>query len=459
MATRPHRRVRRVNACNGWRSHPVRPPSPPPARPRRLRAERPARPDRGRGGARDPDRPGRGARPGGRAAGVDARRGGVAAREPHQARSGALSPRCPRPAAYSRRRCCRRPAPPTPSSRWSTTYATVPYADVEPVGAGRGRLRGHVRDDVRRRRPRQPAGAGGAGRAVRAVVDGWRRCGGCGSSSPAPGRRASSSACCTASSSARPASSRSLWLAPLDDPVPLLLAAVAVGAVLLGGAYALGTVNRFREGGWRNAALRPVRARRGVRVPRARPPRRRPVRRLGWLIVSGASWRDWACWPSFAGLLAAAAAVWPAVPRLASSCSTSSSGSASNLVCFARLAAFGLTHAALGRSSGRPPRRCGTAASAPLSPRCWSSWLGNALTFTLEGLVAAIQALRLEYYELFSRVFDIEGRPFRPWHVPLSPPEVSSMTWLLALPVVVAGHSPAPSSLLRRGRARARRGR
>jgi V/A-type H+-transporting ATPase subunit I len=51
--------------------------------------------------------------------------------------------------------------------------------------------------------------------------------------------------------------------------------------------------------------------------------------------------------------------------------------------------------------------------------------LGNALTFALEGLVAAIQALRLEYYELFSRVFDGEGVPFRPWHVPLDPKEAT----------------------------------
>lgn len=49
---------------------------------------------------------------------------------------------------------------------------------------------------------------------------------------------------------------------------------------------------------------------------------------------------------------------------------------------------------------------------------------GNALAFALEGLVAAIQALRLEYYELFSRVFDGEGWPFRPWHIPLDTMEV-----------------------------------
>jgi V/A-type H+-transporting ATPase subunit I len=43
--------------------------------------------------------------------------------------------------------------------------------------------------------------------------------------------------------------------------------------------------------------------------------------------------------------------------------------------------------------------------------------LGNAIAFGLEALVAGVQALRLEYYELFSRVFQIEGRPFKPWRV------------------------------------------
>jgi len=40
------------------------------------------------------------------------------------------------------------------------------------------------------------------------------------------------------------------------------------------------------------------------------------------------------------------------------------------------------------------------------------------VAFALEGLVAGVQALRLEYYELFSRIFAAEGRQFRPWHVP-----------------------------------------
>ena len=42
-----------------------------------------------------------------------------------------------------------------------------------------------------------------------------------------------------------------LWLTPLDHPVTLLVVAMGVGALFLTVAYALGTVNRFREGGWR----------------------------------------------------------------------------------------------------------------------------------------------------------------------------------------------------------------
>ena len=48
-----------------------------------------------------------------------------------------------------------------------------------------------------------------------------------------------------------------LWLDPLESPVQLLVASVVMGGVLLAGAYALGSVNRFREGGWRRAVYAP----------------------------------------------------------------------------------------------------------------------------------------------------------------------------------------------------------
>jgi V/A-type H+-transporting ATPase subunit I len=45
--------------------------------------------------------------------------------------------------------------------------------------------------------------------------------------------------------------------------------------------------------------------------------------------------------------------------------------------------------------------------------------VGNIAGFALGALVGAVQALRLEYYELFSRLFITQGSPFEPWHIPV----------------------------------------
>ena len=45
--------------------------------------------------------------------------------------------------------------------------------------------------------------------------------------------------------------------------------------------------------------------------------------------------------------------------------------------------------------------------------------LGNVVAFALELLVTGVQALRLEFYELFSRIFAGEGHPFVPWSLPV----------------------------------------
>ncbi len=95
---------------------------------------------------------------------------------------------------------------------------------------------------------------------------------------------------------------------------------------------------------------------------------------------------------------------------------------------FARLAAFGLTHAALGWLVWQATTALGGSGALGLLAAVVVFLIGNAVTFALEGVVAAIQALRLEFYELFSRVFTIEGRPFRPWHVPVAPDEPPTPT-------------------------------
>jgi V/A-type H+-transporting ATPase subunit I len=89
------------------------------------------------------------------------------------------------------------------------------------------------------------------------------------------------------------------------------------------------------------------------------------------------------------------------------------------VISFTRLAAFGLTHAALGAIVW-------SAATAAWGGVIGSTvavvafLVGNVLAFSLEALVASIQALRLEYYELFSRIFAGEGHRFAPWHIPFA---------------------------------------
>jgi len=91
----------------------------------------------------------------------------------------------------------------------------------------------------------------------------------------------------------------------------------------------------------------------------------------------------------------------------------------SNVVSFTRLAAFGLTHAALGAVVWGATAALWHRGAALVPAAVVLLVVGNALAFGLEALVAGVQALRLEYYELFSRVFQGQGRPFRPWHAPI----------------------------------------
>jgi V/A-type H+-transporting ATPase subunit I len=208
-----------------------------------------------------------------------------------------------------------------------------------------------------------------------------------------------------------------LWLSPLAQPVTLLVAAVGAGAGLLAISYGFGTANRWREGGpalalvalsgFAGSALYLGLALAGA----------------GWLLhllpltVAGGVLALAGLGLGYTGLylqgggrgagaVEAGIELFDAVVRIGS-----------NTVSFGRLAAFGLTHAALGAIFWN-----GTVFFAARGPLWWPLAVlvflgGNALAFTLEALVAGVQALRLDYYELFSRIFVGTGRTFRPWHL------------------------------------------
>lgn len=79
-----------------------------------------------------------------------------------------------------------------------------------------------------------------------------------------------------------------------------------------------------------------------------------------------------------------------------------------NTLSFLRVAAFSLNHVALALAVFTLAGMMGTAGH-------WISvLLGNIFILVLEGAIVAIQVLRLEYYEGFSRFFSGDGREFRP---------------------------------------------
>ncbi|MEU4421538.1 V-type ATPase 116kDa subunit family protein [Actinoplanes sp. NPDC024001] len=297
------------------------------------------------------------------------------------------------------------------------TYTTVPYADIDPTllaglayvvlfGAmfgdvGHGLLLVAIALLIRRGRPRRLAGlrphwlfvaSAGAAATVFGLLYGEAF----GPTGLVP----------------------TLWLAPMEQPVVLLTAGMALGAVLLAGAYALGTVNRVREGGWALALYAPS----GL---------------AGCLLflataLAGLSW--WQHWPwvgATAAALATVALILAYIGLLVSAGGKAAGATqaavelfdmvirlGANLLSFARLAAFGITHAALGWIVWTATAALTGRGALAVAGAVLVFVIGNALAFGLEALVAGVQALRLEYYELFSKIFQLEGRPFRPWHLP-----------------------------------------
>ncbi len=209
-----------------------------------------------------------------------------------------------------------------------------------------------------------------------------------------------------------------LWLKPLDQATRLLAFAIAAGGCLLALSYLIGIVNRWREGG---AAL-------ALTAGSGAP---------GFLLLAGGGLAAIGILAhvgplEVVGLLLAAAAIVPLTIGLAAEAGGGASGVLevliglfdvmlrlfSNVFSFARLAAFGLMHAAIGQVV---LHAAGSLTGTPVGDvaAALTFLVGWAVAFALEGLVVAVQALRLEYYELFSRLFAGEGRPFRPFSLPL----------------------------------------
>lgn len=210
-----------------------------------------------------------------------------------------------------------------------------------------------------------------------------------------------------------------LWLDPLERPGRLLAVGVIVGAVLLAASYGLGIVNRWRESG-RGAALRSPSGIAGLSVFAGGG-----LLSLGVLteavvwLIAGAAVLGAGVVLLFVGFLAEAGLSGAGVAQALIEALDSVVRVGANLISFTRLAAFGLMHAALGLVVLDGAGSLWSAGVLGKSSAVLLFALGTALAFALEALVAAVQAMRLAYFELFSRVFAGEGEPFAPWRIPV----------------------------------------
>ncbi|MFF9173247.1 V-type ATPase 116kDa subunit family protein [Streptomyces sp. NPDC014793] len=209
-----------------------------------------------------------------------------------------------------------------------------------------------------------------------------------------------------------------LWLAPLESPARLLTAAVVLGAGLLALAHAAGAVNRVREDGWAAglyaaSGCAGLLFYLGLALAAAGLVPHSPVPWAGGaaLAASGlallASGLFRASAGGGAGLAETVVRLFDVVVR-----------AGTNTLSFARLAAFGLTHAALADLVWRGTAALAGRGAGGVAGAVVLFVVGTAVSLGLEALVAGVQALRLAFYEIFSRLFETEGRPFRPWHVP-----------------------------------------
>lgn len=91
------------------------------------------------------------------------------------------------------------------------------------------------------------------------------------------------------------------------------------------------------------------------------------------------------------------------------------SGYMSNTVSFLRVGAFALAHAVLGFIINSMSELAPSAAGILISI------IGNVIVIVLEGMIVAIQVIRLQYYEFFSKFFNETGREFKPYQFTSTP--------------------------------------
>ena len=91
-----------------------------------------------------------------------------------------------------------------------------------------------------------------------------------------------------------------------------------------------------------------------------------------------------------------------------------------NTISFVRLAAYAMSHAALLVATFMMAAEVRHLSPGGSALSVLVIIAGNLVALVLEGIIASVQALRLEYYEFFGKFFSGSGRAFEPFRLPTS---------------------------------------
>ena len=216
-----------------------------------------------------------------------------------------------------------------------------------------------------------------------------------------------------------------LWRDPLEgDPARLMAVAAGAGVALISLGLILNVVNRLLRGDRLGALLDKFGAAGllfywGALALLMKGAAIKARGLTGWWVLLFLV-LPVACWALKDPLQCALGA--PAEEGLAATLAESAVGAfealivyLANSISFVRLAAYAMSHAALLMAvfmlAGEARRFCGGASF----PALLVVVLGNGAVIILEGVIAAVQALRLEYYEFFGKFFAGLGLPFKPF--------------------------------------------
>ncbi len=213
-----------------------------------------------------------------------------------------------------------------------------------------------------------------------------------------------------------------LWRDPLaGDPLSLLAAAVLTGAAVISLGVILNIFNRARLGDRLGAALDRFGAA-GLVFYWAALLLAAGRAGTGALFFMGAAAACWTLKEPLLYLLGPGGAAKDGNEGFIAVAAEAAAGAfegallyLANTVSFVRLAAYAISHAALLASAWALKEAADRAWGADSFAGILALIAGNAAALGLEGAVAAVQALRLEYYEFFGKFFEGGGRPFRPF--------------------------------------------